>query len=120
MRKLFMIFAFLLVATPAYAGWMVTWNVVEMRLVPCQQAEPVPDEFGRMPNNMVTLAVACYETVIHPQSRVYKTIQEADAFVERGKSETSRWGLSSLQNFEITVIEAGSFATTTEDNMLGE
>ena len=62
--------------------WLVTWVIVSSFLVPCSAPEPACDQYGRCGSNMVTLAIACYDTEKTEHTRSFKTEKEAREFVD--------------------------------------
>jgi hypothetical protein len=94
----------ILIAAPAHAGWIVTWDVTNSWLVPCSDSGVmVEDEFGRLPGGIqMGTSLACFDTETKSMIETFESKKEALEFIERGVSE-SRHLIpgSSLYNFKL-------------------
>ena len=98
--------AFLFCASNVSAEWIVEWEVVDMILIPCPESEPVPDEYGRMPQSNASNLVACWDIIRQSRTRNFDTLEEAEEFVQRGKDSVKGEAINkSLQNFLIRKVE---------------
>ena len=94
-----------LIVSNARAEWVVSWDVVEMNMIPCPTPEPVPNEFGRTPqSNAMTLA-ACWKDIVTPMTRSFETFEEAEEFVQQGKEIVKKEWNPTLRNFAIREID---------------
>ena len=83
--------------------WKVTWEVVSTYSVACPQPKPTADEFGRVSQSMGITLQACWDTEITKQERFFSSLEDAKAFVKRGKEQESSiiWQEPDLRNFKI-------------------
>jgi hypothetical protein len=99
MRIKILIALILLFPVLAMAEYRVTWVWRESVLTSCPQSEPTADEFGRISQSLITIAVACFDNILHPKERIFNTFSEAIEFMKRGQKE------SDLHNFVLELIE---------------
>ena len=89
--------------------WLVLWTLISMNPVPCQQATPVPDSYGRAPQYTSMVSLACWDVSRKSMSREFASFEDAKKFVDEGmescKDKTMLFlGDCDLQDFRVEEI----------------
>ena len=89
--------------------WIVFWIAFSMHNVPCETSGPFVDEYGIVHGDNVTLSIACFKTDRKNMSKIFDTLEEAQAFVDRGKKECGgfKYIQGSCDEFEIRQLVGG-------------
>jgi hypothetical protein len=90
--------------------YIVTWVLTTYFSVPCIVPEPKPDEYGRVGQSRVMLAMACLSSASDTLTKTFYNRDSAIVFIEKGKGGGSVYpfdflGKQELSDFKLDSIK---------------